>query len=110
MINRNEIIDTIEDLESGEITLKTCNDLANLYIILEHIDKQDILPDSNVDETVEEIQTFALRYVLHRDLIDLNFLLNQIIKMISELYHTCESEKEKKEFAEFINHLSSVIQ
>ena len=94
MINLEEVQETIEELENGEITLKTCNDLANLYIIQKHMQEQDLLPNSNVDERIDELQTLAVRYVIERDVLILNYFLANLTKIISELYHTTETKEE----------------
>lgn len=109
MIDLREIEDTIEEIENNELTLRTCNDLANLYIIREHLLKSDLIPNSTVDDDVEDIQSLLVRYMMERDIITLNILLNTISKMISELYHTCDNDKERNEFAEFIQNLNSIL-
>lgn len=109
MISIEEINDTIEELENGEITLKTCNDLANLYIIQKHMQEQDLLPDSNIDEKIDELQTYAIRYVMERDILQLNYFLTNISQIISELYHTSDTEQERKEFKSFIDNINSIV-
>ena len=109
MISINEINDTIEELENGEITLKTCNDLANLYIIQKHMQEQDLLPNSNIDERIDELQTLAVRYVMERDVLLLNYFLNNLVKIVSELYHTSDTSSERNEFQSFIEQLNTII-
>ena len=109
MINLQEIQDTIEELENGKITLNTCNDLANLYIIEERLKQRDLIPDSKMDEDLTDIQSLLVRYMMDRDIVTLNIMLSTLCKMISELYHTCDSQNEKIEFEDFIKNINNII-
>jgi len=109
MINLKEIEDTIEELENGKITLNTCNDLANLYIIKEHLEQEDLLPDTTMDNDLTDIQSMLVRYMMDRDIVVLNIMLNTISKMLSELYHTCETANERLEFRDFIDNINCII-
>lgn len=109
MIDLEEIDATIEELENGRITLQTCNDLANLYIIKDHLLSEDLLPNSTVDETMGDVQELLVKYMIERDIITLNILLSNLTKIISELYHTTTNPTEIVEFKEFIQNLNCII-
>lgn len=110
MISLDEVNAIIEELEAGEITLKTCNDLANLYVIKDHMLDQDLLPGSKVDERIDELQTFAIRYVMEKDLLSLNYFLTNLEKIVSELFHNAETQKERSEFYNFIKNINVIIE
>lgn len=109
MIDLQEIENTIAELENGKITLNTCNDLANLYIIKDHLKDRDLIPESNMDEDLMDIQSLLVRYMMDRDIITLNIMLSALLKMLSELYHTCETPNEKTEFMDFAENVNKII-
>lgn len=50
----------------------------------------DLVPESNVDETIEDIQGLFVAYMRNRTTENLEKLLTTIRKMLSELYMTCD--------------------
>ena len=79
---------------------------ADAFIILALIDKMniDIVPESNVDETIIDIQGLFVEYMRHRNLDNLEVLLSTIRKMLSELYMSCDTEEK----ALFKKHLATL--
>ena len=70
---------------------------TDAFIILALINKMniDLVPDSNVDETITDIQGLFVSYMKNRTKENLEILLSTIRKMLSELYMTCDlGEKE----------------
>ena len=82
--------------ELAENELKKHFDV-DAFIILALIDKMniDLVPESNVDETIIDIQSLFINYMHNRSISNLEILLSTIRKMLSELYMTCDlGEKE----------------
>lgn len=105
MIDIDEIEETIQELEGGELTLSSCADLAHLYIIRDHI---DALPQSDINENMQDLQDMIIEYMINRDIVQLNILLTKLSQIISELYHTAESDDERVEFRDFIYNISQI--
>ncbi len=109
MLNLEEIDNTIEELESGDTTFSVCDKLASLYIVKEHMTKaKDLVPESNIDEQIEDIQALFVNYMSNRTSENLEKMLSTIYNMISELYHTCSDSKEKMLFKKFTNDIASI--
>ena len=79
------------------------------FLILALIDKMniDIVPESNVDETIIDIQGLFVEYMRHRNLDNLEVLLSTIRKMLSELYMSCDTE-EKALFKKHLETLQNI--
>ena len=84
---------------------------ADAFIILALIDKMniDLVPDSNVDETITDIQSLFVNYMHNRSISNLEALMSTIRKMLSELYHTCSTE-EKEVFTKYLSNLEDIVQ
>ena len=82
---------------------------ADAFLILALIDKMniDIVPESNVDETITDIQGLFVSYMRNRTKDNLEILLSTIRKMLSELYMTCNSD-EKEIFKKHLETLKNI--
>lgn len=103
----NESIPIAKELAENE--LKRHFD-ADAFIILALIDKMniDLVPDSNVDETITDIQGLFVNYMYNRSISNLEELMSTIRKMLSELYHTCTTE-EKEVFTKYLSNLEDIV-
>lgn len=65
---------------------------VDAFIILALLDKMDVdlVPESNVDETITDIQGLFVQYMNNRTVENLELLLSTIRRMLSELYNTCD--------------------
>lgn len=109
MLDINEIEEAIKELEQGEATYASCNKLASLYIVRDKLtDKVDLVPESDIDEQIEDIQGLFVTYMRDRNITNLNNMLDSTYKMISELYHTCSDPNERNIFHKFIDSISSI--
>ena len=83
---------------------------ADAFIILALIDKMniDLVPDSNVDETITDIQGLFVNYMHNTSISNLEALMSTIRKMLSELYHTCTTE-EKEVFTKYLSNLEDIV-
>lgn len=83
---------------------------VDAFIILALIDKMniDLVPESNVDETITDIQGLFVNYMHNRSISNLETLLSTIRKMLSELYHTCTTE-EKEVFTKYLSNLENIV-
>ena len=68
----------------------------------------DLVPESNVDETITDIQSLFISYIRNRTKDNLEILLSTIRKMLSELYMTCDSE-EKEIFKKHLGSLQNIV-
>ena len=77
----------------------------------EYIDKMniDLVPESNVDETIADIQGLFVSYMRNRTKENLEILLSTIRKMLSELYVTCDLD-EKEIFKKHLETLKNITQ
>ena len=69
----------------------------------------DLVPESNVDETITDIQGLFVSYMRNRTKENLELLLSTIRKMLSELYMTCDLE-EKEIFKNHLETLQNITQ
>lgn len=69
----------------------------------------DLVPESNVDETIEDIQGLFVSYMRNRTKDNLEILLSTIRKMLSELYMTCDLD-EKEIFKKHLETLQNITQ
>ena len=96
--------------ELAENELKKHFDV-DAFIILALVDKMniDLVPESNVDETITDIQGLFVSYMRNRTKDNLEILLSTIRKMLSELYVTCDSD-EKEIFKKHLETLQNITQ
>ena len=69
----------------------------------------DLVPESNVDETITDIQGLFVSYMRNRTKDNLEILLSTIRKMLSELYMTCNSD-EKEILKKHLETLQNITQ
>ena len=69
----------------------------------------DIVSESNVDETITDIQDLFVSYMRNRTKDNLEILLSTIRKMLSELYMTCDLD-EKEIFKKHLGTLQNITQ
>ena len=96
--------------ELAENELKKHFDV-DAFILLALIDKMniDLVSESNVDETITDIQGLFVSYMRNRTIENLEILLSTIRKMLSELYMTCTAE-EKEIFKKHLITLQNIPQ
>lgn len=96
--------------ELAENELKKHFDV-DAFLILALVDKMniDLVPESNVDETITDIQGLFVSYMRNRTKENLEILLSTIRKMLSELYMTCNLE-EKEIFKNHLETLQNITQ
>ena len=84
---------------------------VDAFLILALVDKMNIylVPESNVDETITDIQGLFVSYMRNRTKENLELLLSTIRKMLSELYMTCDLE-EKEIFKKHLETLQNITQ
>ena len=84
---------------------------VDAFLILALVDKMniDLVPESNVDETITDIQGLFVSYMINRTKENLELLLSTIRKMLSELYMTCNSD-EKEIFKKHLETLQNITQ
>lgn len=96
--------------ELAENELKKHFDV-DAFLILALVDKMniDLVPESNVDETIIDIQGLFVSYMRNRTKENLEILLSTIRKMLSELYVTCDLD-EKEIFKKHLETLQNITQ
>ena len=84
---------------------------VDAFLILALVDKMNIelVPESNVDETITDIQGLFVSYMRNRTKENLEILLSTIRKMLSELYMSCDLE-EKEIFKKHLETLQNITQ
>ena len=68
----------------------------------------DLVPDSNVNEAITDIQGLFVNYMHNKSIGNLEALMSTIRKMLSELYHTCTTE-EKEVFTKYLSNLEDIV-
>ena len=68
-----------------------------------------LVPESNVDETITDIQSLFVSYMRNITKENLELLLSTIRKMLSELYMTCNLD-EKEIFKNHLETLQNIAQ
>lgn len=96
--------------ELAENELKKHFDV-DAFLILALVDKMniDLVPESNVDETITDIQSLFVSYMRNRTIENLEILLSTIRKMLSELYMICNLD-EKEIFKKHLETLQNITQ
>lgn len=96
--------------ELAENELKKHFDV-DAFLILALVDKMniDLVLESNVDETIADIQGLFVSYMRNRTKDNLEILLSTIRKMLSELYMTCNLD-EKEIFKKHLETLQNITQ
>lgn len=96
--------------ELAENELKKHFDV-DAFLILALVDKMniDLVPESDVDETIIDIQSLFVSYMRNRTKDSLEILLSTIRKMLSELYMTCNLD-EKEIFKKHLETLQNITQ
>lgn len=85
------------------------------FLILAEIQKMkiekpvDLVPESNVDEKLVDITNLFITYFHDRSDFNLTNLMNTIVQMMSELYHTIEDKKQSTIFENYIKYLQNII-
>ena len=83
---------------------------VDAFLILALVDKMniDLVPESNVDETITDIQGLFVSYMRNRTKDNLEILLFTIRKMLSELYMTCNADENAifKKHLETLQHIT----
>lgn len=104
----NESIPIAKELAENELAKHFDVDA---FIILALVDKIniDLVPDSNVDEAITDIQGLFVSYMRNRTKENLELLLSTIRKMLSELYMTCNLD-EKEIFKKHLETLKNIAQ
>ena len=102
MIDRSEVENVINELLDDDVTLSSCGDLANLYILLDHLPNEVVKPN-------DDIYSLLVDYMCRRDLIHLNRLLTKMSDTLSEVYHTIDTDEERSEFREFVDRINSIL-
>ena len=94
--------------ELAENELKKHFDV-DAFLILALVDKMniDLVPESNVNETITDIQGLFVSYMRNRTKENLEILLSTTQKMLSELYMTCNSD-EKEIFKKHLETLQNI--
>ena len=84
---------------------------VDAFLILALVDKIniDLVPESNVYETITDIQGLFVSYMRNRTIENLEILLSTIRKMLSELYMTCDLD-EKEIFKKHLETLQNITQ
>lgn len=84
---------------------------TDAFIILALINGMniDLVPESNVDETITDIQGLFVAYMQDRTKDNLEKLLSTIRKMLSELYMTCD-QTERIIFKKHLETLQNIPQ
>lgn len=82
------------------------------FLILAEIQRMsdiDLVPESNIDETITDIQGLFINYMHNRNIDNLEILLSTIRKMLSELYMSC-TETEREIFKKHLTTLQNIPQ
>lgn len=104
MLNLTEINRTIDELESGETTFRSCEKLCYLYIVRDHMliqddtvqEYNDILPSYN--KYCEAKKQFQLNFVPKDYMLQAAQNMRKEIKeFLLTLYHNTETEDERKD-------------
>lgn len=69
---------------------------------------KDIVPESNIDEQIEEMNTYFAKYMEEKSDDRWEKLLNHIHQILSELYHTTSSGVQKESFISFVAGLGKI--
>lgn len=69
---------------------------------------EDLVPSSGVDEGFQHVLELFVAYTRNRDTQTYRTLLNTLRQLLSELYHTTDSQEQKSLFKEFVSKLGLI--
>lgn len=68
----------------------------------------DEVPESNIDECIEELMKLFVTYYNNKSVQTLKPLIETLQQILCELYHTCETQGERNELKQFISNLGTM--
>lgn len=69
----------------------------------------DYVPGSNIDEGIQQLLKLFVTYYNNKSVETLNPLLLTLRQILSELYHTCNSDNERALMQEFITMSQNIL-
>lgn len=106
-MNFEESIPVAKQLAENELKKHFDTEAFLILAMIDRMQGVDLVPDSNVDETIMDIQGLFVNYMHNRNSHNLEMLLSTIKKMLSELYNSC-TEQEKEIFKKHLSNLSNI--
>lgn len=83
------------------------------FLVLAEIQRlqpiEDLVEESTVDEDINDISKLFIKYFYDRSVQNLEDLLISIRQMLSELYHTVETNEERDLFKSYLSDLSDMV-
>lgn len=116
LLNMQREVENMTEQELHEYALRIANNRlmnefdAEAYIVKclaeQGVDK---VPESDIDEQIDDINSYFVQYMKSRSDKDLITMLLHIRQMLSELYHVCNSDSQKEIFRNQISHFTNIL-
>lgn len=106
-----EINNTIAELENGETTFASCDKLASLYIVREHLNEDEVINEYNdilpsYSEYCEYKRKYQLGEVTERCVeLSMQKVCQEISEFIHTLYISIDTVEERKIISDMIQNL-----
>lgn len=71
--------------------------------------EDNLVPESNIDENIDYLLKLFVSYYNNKNVDTLNKLLATIKQILSELYHTCDTDEERDLFKTYIPKITSIL-
>lgn len=119
-MNIQEINNTITELENGDTTFASCQKLASLYIVKEHLQNAENKTDNIVVKEFNDILPMYSNYCSIKKQYQLNQVTEQAVhtaiqdvsreikEFIQTLYANVDTEIEKQELVKMITELKAL--
>lgn len=70
---------------------------------------EDLVPESNIDESIDYLLKLFVTYYNNKNVETLKPLLTTIKQILSELYHTCNTNEEKELFKQIVPTMLNIL-
>lgn len=116
MLNVAEINNTIDELEHGSTTFDTCNKLASLYIVREHIGKRDMVEQEYQDILPQYRRYVAIKKQYQKGELSeksvedsINLVCRELQEFIQTMYSCTDMEVERNAIFTMVEQLQKIF-
>lgn len=109
MIDEKALNDYVLE-QSNNVLERGFDDLAYIcrYIAKKSLESADRVPQSHIDEDIDDIQKLFVSYMQDKTNDRWQALLNHILQMLTELYMTTDVVEQKEAFHRFVEKINLI--
>lgn len=77
-------------------------------VISEMVMEKDRVPESEIDENIDTMQDMFVNYMKEKSLVNLESFLEQSRKILSEVYHDCETLEKRNLCKKYFDRIKDI--